>query len=108
MDAAVAIARVGSRCVGNEAVKSGGFDDIVPGAQILVKNGSGTILATSVLGEGVVTEGRTYHFCEFPFSVQNVPASDFYVIEMGSRGGMTYSVQDLEQQNWQVSLKLKG
>lgn len=86
----------GSTCVGK-----GGFDDIRPGAQVRVTDGSGQVLAVGQLdGPGVVAEG-----CVFSFSVQ-VPPADFYTVEVSHRGGLTYSRAEMESRGWTVAFSL--
>lgn len=46
------------------------------------------------------------HVCRFPFTVMSVPASDFYLIEVAHRGGLTYSAAELKNREWAVELTL--
>jgi hypothetical protein len=38
--------------------------------------------------------------------VNNIPKSDFYVISVGNRGDMNYSFDEMQKENWVVSLGL--
>ena len=81
---------------------SGGYSDIAAGTQVTVKNGDGTIIATGELeaGDG---GGAT---CTFPFTVESVPDSEFYSIEVGHRGALNYSKAELADADWNVDLSL--
>ncbi len=98
-----------------------GYDDIEGGKQILVKNNKGEILATGELGQGKgVKTGLGENLeqtaieaglgtplkCQFPITIENVPQVDFYTIEIGRRGGMTYTAKDLQQKGWKIELRL--
>ena len=98
-----------------------GYDDIESGKQILVKNNKGEILATGELGQGKgvktgIGEGLeqtaieaglgTPLKCQFPITIENVPQVDFYTIEIGRRGGMTYAAKELQQKGWKIQLRL--
>ncbi|WP_269810442.1 MULTISPECIES: hypothetical protein [Kineosporia] len=41
-----------------------------------------------------------------PFTVADVPASDFYQVEVSHRGAVTFSQADLVKQAWSVELSL--
>lgn len=94
---------------GDTCSGAGGYDDIEEGAQVTVKDGDGDLLATADLGPGEVTDedNSTDSFtqCDLPFTV-DVPASDFYVIEVSHRGEISYSREELEKKNWKVELSL--
>jgi hypothetical protein len=86
---------------------TGGYDDISTGSNIVVLDGSGNTLATTTLEtrEGFdPTEGSS-NVCEFVFTVQ-VPEATFYTIEIGHRGGPTYSLAEMEDNDWQVDLAI--
>ena len=76
----------------------GGFDDVNAGTAVTVYDKTGTIIATTSLGAGVGTaQEQSSQFpdiyigtCVLPFSVQ-VPASDFYQVEVSHRGRITVS-----------------
>jgi hypothetical protein len=98
----------GTTCSGNDNTQSGGFDDIDAGAQITVKDNAGKIIAISSLGEGKVVKARSDNRCEFPIKIENVPPSDFYSIEVGHRGSLTFSAQAMEKKGWTVQFELQG
>jgi len=80
----------------------GGFDDILAGAQVRVRDQSGTLL-----GIGELVEGPHEKRCDFTFTVE-VPRSDFYMIAAGHAGreGPSFSFADMESNDWQVALSM--
>jgi hypothetical protein len=77
----------------------GGYDDISSGLQVKVSNESGTVIATGALGQGEVIEGG----CRFYFSVSDVPVAKFYRVEVGSRGELGYSYEQMKTAVWNVT-----
>lgn len=77
---------------------SGGYDDVNAGTAVTVYDKTGTIIATTSLGDGVGTATEQdsefpdiyIGSCALPFSVQ-VPISDFYQVEVSHRGRITVS-----------------
>lgn len=80
----------------------GGFSDIVPGAQVTVRDGSGQIVGLGELSGG--TFGRDG--CMFNFAVVNLPDVDFYSVEVSHRGAISYAATDLESRSWTVAYRL--
>lgn len=99
----------GERCWG-----SGFYSDLVDGAQFIVRNAGGTIVAKGALGRG-----RTVYVgepdakllrdieweCHFSYAVDDVPFSEFYAIET-VRNTLTYSFGELEARRWRVDLTI--
>lgn len=99
----------GERCWG-----SGFYSDLVDGAQFIVRNAGGTIVAKGELGRG-----RTVYVgepdakllrdveweCHFSFAIDGVPFSEFYAIET-VRNTLTYSFDELEALRWSVDLTI--
>jgi len=94
---------------------SGGYSDLAGGTQVVVKDGSGSIIATGHLNEGTGANPYVYKgtpdpeivdSCSFSFDVEGVPDSDFYSIEVGHRGAMTYSRAEMESMSWTLELSL--
>lgn len=86
----------------------GGYDDLTEGAQVVVKDGDGNVIGTGRLdaGRSVEAIAGTMWFCTFDFSVE-VPADrPFYVIEVSHRGELTYSLADMQENDWTLSLTL--
>lgn len=88
---------IGGGCQG-----TGGYSDIASDRSIVtVKNESGTILATATLTNGI---GSGF-ICRLSFTVK-VPTAKFYSVEVGRRGALTYSYDEMVGQNWHVDLTL--
>lgn len=89
----------------------GGYDDMRPGTQVVVKDGAGAVLATGRLGQGKAGSlgaGPTAiaNWCEFSWSISNLPDSAFYEVEVSHRGGLTYSRAQLDSMGWTVAHEL--
>lgn len=82
---------------------SGGYDDIQAGVSVTVRDGGGSLLATGRLGPGVRQELVT---CTFEFEVPSLPMSDFYSVEVGRRGELSYSFDELDSMGWRVAFSL--
>jgi hypothetical protein len=101
--------RTGAECGGNDSIpndQSKGYGDVDEGAQVLVKNEAGSLIATGNLGVGKVEPVGRYGGCVFPFSILNVPIAKFYTIEVGDRKGVTYSAQQMKDANWTIGITL--
>jgi len=82
---------------------TGGYSDIAEGLGVTVKDDAGKIIGTSQLSGNVQeSSGST---CSYTFAV-HVPDSDFYSIEVGHRGALTYSRDELEGRKWEVGFTL--
>jgi len=94
------IARSGSTCAG-----TGGYSDVRDGLGVTVKDNAGKIIATSQLASD--NKASALGECQLTFVAQ-VPDSDFYSIEVGHRGELTYSRDELEKLNWVIGFTLGG
>lgn len=94
-------------CIGAGAAAIGGFDDIVPGVPVTIRDGQGATIGMSRLGTGTYSnwDGTTLD-CTFAFSVSDLPASDFYSIEIGDRDPIPMSNSELESNGWSVAIPL--
>jgi hypothetical protein len=83
---------------------SGGYDDLKPGTAVRILNDEGEIIASGKF-QGVPRDEASG--CEWTFEV-NVPKIDSYSIETGSgrRGDFTISREDLEAQEWKLTLSV--
>jgi hypothetical protein len=96
-------------CVG-----TGGYGDIHDGAQVVVKDDTGATIAVGELGPGELyavpsggdPEPGQPGYCRFDLTVLNVPDSDFYEIAVGTREGITYSREEMEDASWELELSL--
>jgi hypothetical protein len=84
-------------CVG-----SGGYSDIRSGTNVVLKDGDGKLLATGSLGDSTGI-GDT---CTFIYSLKDVPERPFYTIEVGSRGDLSYSLEEMRNMGWSIALTL--
>jgi len=82
----------------------GGYDDIQPYLDVIVRSGDGEILAKGSLGTGNLQSGS--NDCVFPIAVAGVPKADFYSIEVGHRGELTYSFAEMVAMSWTVAFTL--
>lgn len=80
-----------------------GYDDIFAGQTVTVSNQGGTVIGTGSLGPGTAGGIVT---CLFRFRVDELPKESFYNIEVSHRGGLTYSIAELEGMGWKVDLTL--
>ncbi len=95
---------------------TGGYGDIGPGTDVVVRGGEGQVLGTAQLGDGpsvpmseVLEEEILDGGCIWSTTVRDVPTGeDFYSISVGERGEQTYSEEELEEREWSVSLELGG
>jgi hypothetical protein len=86
------------------------FKSYRAGADVIVEDNNGNVLALGELGEGTSvpsTKGEVTD-CLMPFQVENVPESDYYVIHIAVRraltGGRLFSRDELEDLNWHISV----
>ncbi|MFN2527031.1 MAG: hypothetical protein ABR505_12350 [Actinomycetota bacterium] len=98
--------RLGEPCEGE-----GGYSDISAGVVVAVADRTGTILGSSTLEQGTVTDRSGGGFdasvvCTLTFTVPNLPDSDFYSVEVADRGSLGYTKADLEETDWMVFLNL--
>lgn len=78
---------------GGECDGYGGYDDITPGAQVII-SAEGETVGKGELGDGIYEDG----WCVFPFSVTEISGgSDFYTVEISGRGGLEYTQAELEE-----------
>ncbi len=84
----------------------GGYADIREGADVIVKDGSGKIIAKSKLVDDKA--GSSARGCAYTFEVADVPSADFYAVSVGRRGELTYSKSEMAAQGWKVSFSLGG
>lgn len=77
---------------GGECDGYGGYDDITPGAQVVI-SAEGKTVGKGELGEGKYDDG----WCKFPFTVSDVKGGfDFYSVEVSGRGTIEYTREELE------------
>ena len=89
----------GDRCGG-----TGGYGDINAGAPVVLTDGSGSTLSTTVLSDGEF-DGKG---CVFSFVLSDVRHTDFYALAVAgsNRGQLQYSYAQMSQNSWSVQLSL--
>lgn len=96
------IGETGSICYG-----TGGYEDIQGGMPVTIKDGQGKILALGKTSYGKRPKAQySQVLCVFDFQVNDVPKADFYSIEVGHRGQLNYSYEELKKQGWKVSFSI--
>ena len=113
----------GGYCSGKE-----GYQDIEQGGDIAIKNSKGEIIGNASLTAGKYIDVEeslsseaekakwkelnasrdlpSAFFCRFDFTVENIPETNFYFIEIGHRKGPTYSLEDMNNKGWKMNLTL--
>lgn len=88
---------------------TGGYSDVKTGLQVVVKNEKNEILAVGALGDDNNYSGQHAQVaCDFPFSIKDLPRATFYQIEVGRRGSLKYSFDELRNAKWMVQFSLGG
>jgi hypothetical protein len=77
---------------------TGGYADIAEGTSVTLKDGSGSLLATSVLGPGSGTSTN----CLVSFNLPAVPEVPFYSLEVGRRGALSYDLASMKSRGWAI------
>jgi hypothetical protein len=89
---------------GDSCRGTGGYSDINAGAQVVLTDGNGTTLSTTVLSSGEF-DGRG---CVFAFELRDVRHADYYRLAVAgtNRGQLQYSYGELAGDSWSVQLSL--
>lgn len=100
----------GRQCDGRNEV-DGRLDDLRDGTPVEVRDSENESVAVGRLERGTATNrdgsGESepdYSTCRMPFTVSDVPDSDAYTIEIGHRGGLTFSKDELAEKDWRVTI----
>ncbi len=104
-----AVKLVDSDIAGNDSncYGTGGYRDIREAMPVTIRDGKGNILATGATNSGKRPPGEYANIqCTFSFEVSNVPKVDFYSIEVGRRGQLNFSYEEMQKKNWEVILSL--
>jgi hypothetical protein len=86
----------GTSCSGNT-----GYEDLRAGGQVLIKDASGSVIATTSLSAGKPNPQAPDVLCVFSFHV-SVPDSAFYQVIVGQRNALSYSRDELNKAKWTV------
>jgi hypothetical protein len=73
------------------------------GTPVVVKDVAGSTVATGELEPGVIVDlsFAEHNGCRFDFTIEDVPVSAYYQIEVGDTGA-SFSYDELESMNWTV------
>ena len=86
---------------GSGCMPTDGYDDVDTGTSVTIRDENGKTIGTAQLGDGEKTgdlqpfNGNSAFPCTFSFTT-SVPAAEFYSVEVGSRGEVTFSRADVE------------
>lgn len=89
----------------------GGYAGIGEGTEVVVTDGTGTVLARGSLGPGLVqapsdTVEQGIVACEYGITVADVPWADVYRIGLRDRALLTYTYTQLQESGWNVGFTL--
>jgi len=89
---------------GDQCSGRGGYGDINAGAPVVLTDGKGTTISTTVLSDGEF-DGKG---CVFSFVLRDVRHTDFYGLAVAgsNRGQLQYSYAQMSQNSWSVQLSL--
>jgi hypothetical protein len=89
--------------VGGPCKGLGRYGDLLGGTPVVVKDQTGSVIATGALDIGQVVAGAT---CRFALVVPALPKAELYEFDVAQRVVRTYSYNELTARNWQVTLAL--
>ena len=113
----------------DECIGRGGYDDFGPGMNVTVRDGSGNIVGSGgsewfseddlpprdadgddrtelqKAAAAAKLSGEAGRACSVKFDVP-IESADFYEIEVGKRGALSYSASELEENGYWVALTL--
>jgi hypothetical protein len=94
--------RSGDVCVG-----TGSFSDVRAGLAVVVRDadrnviGDGRLQDADASGLGTEVGPET---CAYEFTIRGLPRVQVYSIEIGDRGELMYSLDEIERMNWRLEL----
>jgi hypothetical protein len=77
-----------------------GYDDLKSNVPITITDEQNKIIAIGKTGYG----SKTYEGCVMSFKIDNIPKSSFYSIEVGRRGKIIFSFDQMVESKWRVGL----
>lgn len=83
-------------------VTTGGYQDIAVGSQLKITDETGTIIGVASLEPLYVPDDE---LCAFLFT-SDVPEATFYTFQLGRRGDITYSKDELDSSGWNIDLTI--
>lgn len=98
---------VGQDPDGNPACKgAGGYEDIIGGDLVTVRNGEGKPVAETRLSQGVPSEDGTS--CTFTWDIQGLPEFRSYTVQVEERDPVPYTLDELKQADFKPVLVLQS
>lgn len=82
---------------------SGGYKDIQAGMSVVVKDGNRNIIGMGRFGPGKRIDRFS---CEFTYQITDLPETKFYIVAVGRRGEMTFSLEELRERGFKISSTL--
>lgn len=100
---------------GGECRGTGGYADLRSGVEVTLRDAGGTVLDTTRLraraaptdASGQVSPPERRR-CTWEFSFRDLPDHPSYSLEIGERGEVSYTREELEAANWTVQVELGG
>jgi hypothetical protein len=100
---------------GGECRGTGGYADLHSGVPVRALGADGTVLATGSLtahvpapaAEGALSEAERRR-CVWTFSLPGLPPRDRYGVEIGERGEVSYTREELNAAGWLIEVSLGG
>ena len=80
-----------------------GYDDLKSNIPVTITDEQNRIIA---IGNTTGYGSKTYEGCVMSFKINNVPKSSFYSIEVGRRGKIIFSFDQMVESKWIVGLSI--
>lgn len=96
----------------NSCIGEGGFSDFGPGMNVTVRDGDGSVIGSwstrslTNADDEAETARSLDTWCIVAFEVELTDEADFYLINVGRRGEISFTRDELAAQNWRVELSL--
>lgn len=92
-----------ARYQGDYCTGTGGYSDIASGTQVVIRDGENSIIGVGRLDSSGVEQDSWG--CNFMFEVE-VPETEFYQLEVSSRGQLVYTFEEFEYLDWTIETTL--
>ena len=104
----------------NSCAGTGGYDDFRPGMNVTIRDGTGAIIASTLTepwsrldlhptyddsAEAITDGAGIFGQCHVWWAV-DVPLSDFYEVNVGRRGSLSYPRSEIEDSGWIIKSSL--
>ncbi len=81
----------------------GDYGDVAEGTQVRVLDGSGALLGSAPLTDGVADGGAV----TFAFAVEDVPVASAYQFQVNTRGAESITLDRLTRNGWKAQIDLR-